>query len=61
MVRDLLQKEVEKEHRQACLHFLKCLVQGQYEKLGIMRTHFFNIIKEHDLTDDVSYLYEIQF
>ncbi|KAK6623829.1 hypothetical protein RUM44_010685 [Polyplax serrata] len=59
LVRDLLHKDVEKEHRHVCLHFLKCLVQGQYEKLGIMRSHFFKIIKNHGICEDVACLLEL--
>lgn len=55
-MKDLLQKDVEKEHRHICLYFLKCLIQGQIEKLGIMRSHFFNVIKSHDIAEDIPLL-----
>ncbi|XP_071440421.1 tuberin-like [Hetaerina americana] len=51
---DLLQKNVAKEHRHIAFAFFRCLVQGQYEKLGMMRAQFFRIIKTHDIPEDAN-------
>ncbi|KAK7793760.1 hypothetical protein R5R35_000957 [Gryllus longicercus] len=52
-LQDLLQRDVQKEYRHLAFSFFRCLVQGQYEKLGLMRVHFFRVIKEHDLPEDI--------
>ena len=59
-LQDLLHREVLKEHRHLAFYFFRCLVQGQYDKLGIMRVHFFRIIKTHDVLEDVAPRYVIQ-
>lgn len=52
-VKDLLQDNVCKEHRHLVLHFLRCLVQGQSERLGMMRNHYFRLVKTHPNPEDV--------
>jgi tuberous sclerosis protein 2 len=54
LVQDLLGQDVPREHRHITLNFLKCLVQGQYSRLSsLMRVKFFNVVKEHDIPDDI--------
>lgn len=55
----MLQREVPKEHRHLAFYFFRCLVQGQYDKLGLMRVHFFRVIKTHDVAEDVAPRYVI--
>lgn len=50
--KDLLGPENSKEHRHITFSFLRCLVQGQYEKLGMMRVHLFRLVKDHNIADD---------
>lgn len=52
LVQDLLQ-ENEKEQRHVCLYFLKCLVQGQFEKIREMRVKFFRVIKNQTKPEDI--------
>jgi hypothetical protein len=58
-LQDLLQREVPKEHRHLVFYFFRCLVQGQYDKLGLMRVHFFRVIKTHDVPEDVAPRYVV--
>lgn len=58
-LQDLLHREVLKEHRHLAFYFFRCLVQGQYDKLGLMRVHFFRIIKTHDIPEDVAPRFEL--
>ncbi|XP_063234483.1 tuberin isoform X2 [Bacillus rossius redtenbacheri] len=53
-VKDLLHPDVAKEYRHLVFSFFRCLIQGQYENLGIMRTHFFKLIKTHDVEEDTA-------
>ncbi|KAJ8037419.1 Tuberin [Holothuria leucospilota] len=52
-IADLLDPCVLSEHRQLVLHFLKCLIIGQYEYLGVMRAVFFQVIRGHNVFDDL--------
>ncbi|KAG8222545.1 hypothetical protein J437_LFUL004581 [Ladona fulva] len=54
LLQDLLKREHTKEHRHITFCFFRCLVQGQYEKLGIMRVIFFRVIKLHDIPEDAN-------
>ncbi|XP_039291005.1 LOW QUALITY PROTEIN: tuberin [Nilaparvata lugens] len=49
---DLLQDNVALEHRHTAFAFFRCLVNGQYERLGMLRVHFFNLIK-HENSEDI--------
>ncbi|XP_014220709.1 tuberin [Trichogramma pretiosum] len=60
LVQDLIRPDVPKEQRQTVLHFLRCLVQGQYSRLSpLMRVKFFNVIKEHSIPEDVELRLEL--
>nr|CAD7441252.1 unnamed protein product [Timema bartmani] len=58
-LKDLFHPDIAKEHRHLAFTFFSCLVQGQYEKLGIMRSHFFRLIKTHDVAEDVAPRFEL--
>ena len=53
LVQDLLSKDVAKDHRHVTLNFLRCLVQGQYGKLSLMRVKFFMVVKDHNIPEDI--------
>ncbi|OXU24396.1 hypothetical protein TSAR_012885 [Trichomalopsis sarcophagae] len=60
LVQDLLAPEIPREHRHITLNFLKCLIQGQYSRLSsLMRVKFFNVIKEHDIPEDIGLRLEL--
>ncbi|XP_075230715.1 TSC complex subunit tuberin isoform X2 [Lycorma delicatula] len=50
-IQDLLQENVAQEHRHVAFSFLRFLVSSQYERLNMMRVHFFNLVKNN--TEDV--------
>ncbi|XP_046568318.1 tuberin-like [Haliotis rubra] len=54
-ISDLLQPQVTTESRQVALHFLKCLLEGQLQNLGILRGHFFKVIEALTGPDDLSH------
>ncbi|XP_055565476.1 tuberin isoform X8 [Falco cherrug] len=49
----MLQPERPIEARHAVLHLLKSIVQGQGERLGILRAHFFKVIKDYPSNEDL--------
>ncbi|NXT43330.1 TSC2 protein, partial [Pelecanoides urinatrix] len=53
VVADMLQPERPMEARHAVLHLLKSIVQGQGERLGILRAHFFKVIKDYPSNEDL--------
>ncbi|XP_008551643.1 tuberin [Microplitis demolitor] len=54
LVKDLLNKDVPKEHRHTVLTFLSCLVQGQYSRLSsLMRVKFFKVVQDHEIPEDI--------
>uniref|UniRef100_A0A7M4FB05 TSC complex subunit 2 n=1 Tax=Crocodylus porosus TaxID=8502 RepID=A0A7M4FB05_CROPO len=53
VVADMLQPERPAEARHAVLHLLKAIVQGQGERLGILRAHFFRVIKDYPSNEDL--------
>uniref|UniRef100_A0A8C3SQP5 TSC complex subunit 2 n=1 Tax=Chelydra serpentina TaxID=8475 RepID=A0A8C3SQP5_CHESE len=52
-VADMLQPELPAEARHAVLHLLKAIIQGQGERLGILRAHFFKVIKDYPSNEDL--------
>ncbi|KAJ4432765.1 hypothetical protein ANN_21404 [Periplaneta americana] len=58
-LQDLLHPDVPKEHRHQAFFFFRCLVQGQFDKLGLMRAHFFRVVKTHDVPEDVVPRFEL--
>uniref|UniRef100_A0A8C6JXR1 Tuberin n=1 Tax=Melopsittacus undulatus TaxID=13146 RepID=A0A8C6JXR1_MELUD len=53
VVADMLHPERPAEARHAVLHLLKSIVQGQGERLGILRAHFFKVIKDYPSNEDL--------
>ncbi|NXJ60905.1 TSC2 protein, partial [Rostratula benghalensis] len=53
VVADMLQPERPAEARHAVLHLLKSIIQGQGERLGILRAHFFKVIKDYPSNEDL--------
>lgn len=47
------------EERQTALMFLKSLIIGQYERLGMLRVYIFEIIKDSPYKEDTSILIEL--
>ncbi|KAJ7306100.1 hypothetical protein JRQ81_010466 [Phrynocephalus forsythii] len=52
-VADMLQPERPAEVRHAVLHLLTAIIQGQGERLGILRAHFFRVIKDYPSNEDL--------
>uniref|UniRef100_A0A8C0J8U6 Tuberin n=1 Tax=Chelonoidis abingdonii TaxID=106734 RepID=A0A8C0J8U6_CHEAB len=58
VVADMLQPELPAEARHAVLHLLKAIIQGQVKswqdfQLGILRAHFFKVIKDYPSNEDL--------
>ncbi|XP_062999155.1 tuberin isoform X2 [Elgaria multicarinata webbii] len=53
VVGDMLQPDRPVEARHAVLHLLKAIIQGQGERLGILRAHFFKVIKVYPSNEDL--------
>ncbi|NXN14890.1 TSC2 protein, partial [Indicator maculatus] len=53
VVADMLQPERPAEARHAVLQLLRAVVQGQGERLGILRAHFFKVIKDYPSNEDL--------
>lgn len=53
LLEDLLSKEVTQDNRHLIFSFFRALIQGQYERLGMMRAQFFRLIKSHNIQDDI--------
>ncbi|XP_060116946.1 tuberin [Heteronotia binoei] len=52
-IEDMLQPDRPLEARHAVLHLLKAIIQGQGERLGILRAHFFKVIKDYPSNEDL--------
>lgn len=55
LTKDLIVPNKPAEQRQIALTFYCKLIQGQYRDLGMMRGHFFHVIQEHDVPEDLPY------
>ncbi|XP_072838442.2 tuberin isoform X1 [Pogona vitticeps] len=53
VVADMLQPDRPAEARHAVLHLLTAIIQGQGERLGILRAHFFKVIKDYPSNEDL--------
>ncbi|XP_069065851.1 tuberin isoform X3 [Pleurodeles waltl] len=58
-VSDLLLPEHPAEARHAVLHLLKAIIQGQGERLGFLRAHFFKVIKNYPSNEDLQERLEV--
>ncbi|XP_034313756.2 tuberin isoform X2 [Magallana gigas] len=54
-VKDLLDQSVKAENRHTALHFIQCLVEGQLQYLGILRAHFFRVVRQLNVPCDLPY------
>jgi len=54
-VHDLFSANVPPETRHSVFSFIKAIIIGQFSSLGILRKHFFNFIKYHNIADDLPY------
>ncbi|KAL3877536.1 hypothetical protein ACJMK2_035233 [Sinanodonta woodiana] len=53
-IQDMLLPEASMENRKAALHFLQCLLEGQLNHLGILRGHFFDVIRNISEPEDLN-------
>ncbi|XP_072125169.1 tuberin isoform X4 [Mobula birostris] len=56
---DLMSDEQPSEARHAVLHLMKAIIQGQGERLGPMRAHFFRVIKDYPMNGDLQERLEV--
>ncbi|XP_072455630.1 tuberin isoform X6 [Notamacropus eugenii] len=52
-VADMLQPERPAEARHAVLYLLKAIIQGQGDRLGVLRAHLFKVIKNYPSNEDL--------
>lgn len=55
LTKDLIVPHKPADQRQTALAFYQKLIQGQYESLAIMRGHFYRVIENHNVPEDVEY------
>ncbi|XP_014260624.1 tuberin [Cimex lectularius] len=53
LLKDLLAENVSRENRHLVFNFFRSLVQGQNERIGLMRAEFFKLIKNHNIPEDI--------
>lgn len=53
LTKDLILPNKPIDQRHTALVFYQKLIQGQYENLSILRGHFFRVIQEHDVPEDI--------
>lgn len=53
-VADLIKNDQPKECRHCALLFLRNLIHGQFDILNVVRSQFFQVIKEHNHPEDIS-------
>ncbi|CAH1794876.1 unnamed protein product [Owenia fusiformis] len=53
-IQDLVQPQVPRESRLIALKFLQALIKGQYKHLGLLRGHFFKVLRSHTLFEDLN-------
>lgn len=59
MTKDLIVFNKPAEQRQITLQFYGKLIKGQFKELNIMRAHFFKVIQNHNIREDVIYRLEL--
>lgn len=55
----MLSKDQPTEIRHLEFSFLIALVRGQHDRLGILRAHFFRVIKQYDHPEDIMPRFEL--
>lgn len=58
-IKDLVQSTAASESRIIALHFLRCLLEGQYPYLGILRAFFFHVVGSLTVPNDLPYKLEL--
>ena len=58
LINDLFTNSVAEE-RQTALMFLKNLISGQYERLGMLRVYIFEVIRKSQFKEDVCIMIEL--
>uniref|UniRef100_A0A182PJM1 Rap-GAP domain-containing protein n=1 Tax=Anopheles epiroticus TaxID=199890 RepID=A0A182PJM1_9DIPT len=59
LTKDLLVGNKLTEQRQCALAFYCRLIQGQYDRLGMMRAQFYRVIESHSEPEDISFRLEM--
>jgi tuberous sclerosis protein 2 len=59
VLKDLLESSKPTEARHVVLGFLRALIEGQYEDLGILRAHFLRVIQTHSNIEDFQPCFDI--
>lgn len=54
LTKDLIAPHKPIDQRQTTLIFYQKLIHGQYDNLSIMRDHFFRVIQNHDVPEDIT-------
>ncbi|XP_053386314.1 tuberin-like isoform X2 [Mercenaria mercenaria] len=52
-IQDLFLPQTVSEKRHVALQFLVCLLEGQYNNLGMLRSHFFHVIESLTLLENI--------
>lgn len=55
----MIAPEQPMEVRHAAFNFFKHLVKGQSDRLGLLRAHFFRVIKQYDHPEDITERFEL--
>lgn len=58
LTKDMIIPSKPAEQRQAALVFYRKLIQGQ-KNLSLMRAHFFSVIQNHEVPEDITYRFEL--
>lgn len=53
-VKDLLNPSNPTEARHLTLQFLTVMISGQFNRLGILRAHFFSVVVNHKIPEDIT-------
>lgn len=59
LTKDLIVPHKPAEQRQTALAFYQKLIQGQFESLAIMRGHFYRVIENHNVPEDIEFRLEL--
>lgn len=58
-VYDLFSQNINTDKRHLVFDLIKSIIQGQFGSLGMLRRHFFNFIKTHNIPEDISHRLKI--
>lgn len=59
LTKDLILPHRTTENRHIALNFYRKLIIGQYENLSLMRAHFFAVIQDHGIPEDIELRLEL--